>query len=343
MKRPYRLKGGRTSGKLLPECEGRPECQKPADCSPLWKKYQALPTNKAKHKREYDECVAKERESLNCPSKCFESKGLSKSQKTMLPFMEGLNAVTSTATAGIIAVGKPALAAAASAVGGPAAAMAVNETFNQMVEKPGYQDELREKSVFGNDDRVWDVVNRAGKEAVKVGEKTAARTDQIDPEREARDLLDKGLEEGKKEGKKQLSRGRRRVESEGQKLVDRGVQEGQRQLDSGISRVESEVDRRVEQGQRQLDSGISRAESEVSRRTNQLQSAADDFTSQAQSTVNQATMSAQNAANALSNYQTYYTSDGYPYYYNVNTGVSQWEKPTVGSGFRLRSGNRFAR
>ena len=256
--------------------------------------------------------------------------------------MKGLNKVTSTATAGILAVGKPALAAAASSVGGPAAAMAVNETFNQMVEKPGYQDQLREKSVFGDDDRVWDVVNRAGKEAVKVGEKTAARTDQIDPEKEARDLFDKALEEGKKEGQKQLSRGRRIVESEGQKLVDRGVQEGQRQLDSGISRVESEVDRRTNQLQSAADDFTNRAQSTVNQATMSAQNAADDFTNQAQSTINQATMSAQNAASALSNYQTYYTSDGYPYYYNVNTGVSQWERPTIGSGFRLRSGNRFA-
>ena len=331
----YRLKGGRTSGRLLPECEGRPECQKPEDCTPLRKKMNMYLTGPLKSrypeaKREYDECVAKERESLNCPAECFESKGLSKGKKDALKFMEGLNQVTSTATAGILAVGEPALAAAASSVGGPAAGMAVNEVYNQMVEKPGYTDKLKEKSVFGNDEKVWDVVDRVGKEAVKVGEKTAARTDQIDPEKEAKDLLDKGLEKGKQEGKKQLDRGRRRLETEGQRLVDRGLQEGQQQLDSGLSRIEDEVTRRTGQLQSTVDDY-----------TDQAYRAADVFTSQAQESLNEATRSAQGYADAMSNFETYYTADGYPYYYNTLTGVSQWEKPTLG-GYQLRSGNRFA-
>lgn len=325
MKRTYRLKGGRTSGKLLPECEGRPECQKPADCSPLWKKYQVYPTNKAKHKREYDECVARERASLNCPDECFESKGLSKGKKDMLNFTKGLNKVTSTATAGILAVGKPALAAAASAVGGPAAALAVNEAYSQMVEQPGYADDLKEKSVFGNDERVWDVVNRAGNAAVKAGEKTAARMDQIDPEREGKELLDKALEEGKKEGKKQINQQKDRLMQEAQRRVDDTAQMLESKYQQTAQAAENEITRRTEQFQRQADT----AQSYLDRQADTVQSYVDS--------------SLNSFNNAMSQWQTYYTDDGDAYYYNPSTGISQWELPQYGGGLVFRSGNRFAR
>ncbi len=319
MKRTYRLKGGRTSGKLLPECEGRPECQKPEDCTLLRKKMNSVFSGPLRSqykpaKKKYDECVARERESLNCPAECFESKGLSKGKKDMLKVVDGLNKVTSTATAGILAVGKPALAAAASAVGGPAAGLAVNEAYDQMVEQPGYADDLKKKSVFGNDERVWDVVNRAGNAAVKVGEKTAARMDQIDPEREAKELLDKALEEGKKEGTKQINQQK-----------DRLLQEAQRRVDDTAQMLESKYQQTAQA-----------AENEITRRTEQFQRQADTAQSYVDSSVN-------SLNNAMSQWQTYYTDDGDAYYYNPSTGISQWELPQYGRGLIFKSGNRFAR
>ncbi len=330
MRGKAKIKGGRTSGKLLPECEGKPECQKPPDCKPLWTKYQVYPMNKAKNKREYDECVAKERASLNCPDECFEKKGLSKGKRDMLKVTEGLNKVTSTATAGILAVGKPALAAAASSVGGPAAGLAVNEAYNKMVEQPGYADDLKEKSVFGNDERVWDVVNRAGNAAVKVGEKTAARMDQIDPEKEGKELLDKALEEGKKEGSKRINQQKDRFVQEAQRRVDDTAQMLESKYQQTAQAAEDEITRRSEQFQRQADSA---------------QNYVDSYLNTAQNYVDS---SVNSLNNAMAQFETYYTDDGDAYYYNPATGVSQWELPQYGgalrhSGFRFRSGNRFAR